>query len=157
MWSEKCDSNLFFAWNCLKRFVLVIMLDHFIVSFSDHLISFLTNNACSFSIIEWRMFVLDLSNDVYDETSLMKHFIKFEKNDSLNLTKAIHQIWRKQRHFIKLDDNVISSNLKSSFHQIFEKTNDFSTFDKRSHVATRDIKNLVLQKIIFVVWDCYDK
>jgi hypothetical protein len=165
MWSEKCDSDLSFAWNCLKRFVFVIMLDHFIVSFFDRLVSLLTNDACSFSIIEWRMFVLDLSSDFYDETLLMKHLIKLKKSDSSNLTKATHQIWRKrliktwweQRHLIKLDDSVISSNLRSSSHQTFEETDDFSTFDERSHVATRDMKNLVLQKIIFVVWDCYDK
>jgi hypothetical protein len=52
MWFKKCDSNLFFVWNCLKRFVFVIMLDHFIVNFFDRLISFLMNDACSFSIIE---------------------------------------------------------------------------------------------------------
>jgi hypothetical protein len=88
--------------NCLRRFILVIMLDHLIVNFSDRLISLLTNDACSFSIIEWRMFVLDLSSDVYDETSsLTKHLIKLDENDSSNLTKATHQTWRKRRHLIK--------------------------------------------------------
>ncbi len=64
MWSEKCDLNLSFVWNFLKWFVFVIMLDHLIVNFFDRLVSLLTNDACSFSIIEWRMFVLDLSSDV---------------------------------------------------------------------------------------------
>jgi hypothetical protein len=107
------------CWNCLWWFVFVIMLDHFIVSFFDCLASFLTNDACLFSIIEWRMLVFDSSSDVYDETSLnlTRHFIKFIVSDSSNLTKAIHQtwwvktsshqIWRKR--FIKFDD-VISSN-----------------------------------------------
>jgi hypothetical protein len=145
-----------FSWSCLIISSSIVF---------DRLISLLTNDACIFSIIEWRMFVLDLSNDVYDETSFMKHLIKLEKNDSSNLTKATHQIWRKrfiktwreQRHLIKFDDSVISSNLRSSSHQTFEETNDFSTFDERSHVTTRDMKNLVLQKITFVMWNCYDK
>jgi hypothetical protein len=55
----------------------------------------LTNDACLFSIIEWRMFILDSSSDVYDETSLnlIKHLIKLIVSDSSNLTKAIHQTW----------------------------------------------------------------
>jgi hypothetical protein len=48
----------------LKWFVFVIMLNHFIVNFFDRLISLLTNNVYSFSIIKWRMLVFDLSNDV---------------------------------------------------------------------------------------------
>jgi hypothetical protein len=121
----------------LKRFILVFMLDHFMISFfwSSNLI--LTNDACSFSIIEWRMSVFDLSSDVYDETlSLIKHFIKFDKNDSSNLTKATHEIWlkrfikldEKKRHFIRFNESVISSSLRSSSHQIFEKKDNFFTF-----------------------------
>ncbi len=79
--------------------------------------------------VERRMFILDLSSDVYDETSLnlTRHLIKFVVSDSLNLTKAIHQIWwmktfsyqmtkaihqtwRKQRHLIKSNQRVILSN-----------------------------------------------
>jgi hypothetical protein len=95
------------CWNHLWRFVLVIMLDYFIVSFFDCLVSFLTNDACLFSIIEWRMLVLDSSSDVYDETSLnlTRHLIKLIVSDSSNLTKATHQIWW----------------MKTSFHQIWRK------------------------------------
>jgi hypothetical protein len=121
MWNViwKIRFRFVFYWNCLWRFVFVIMFDHFIVSFSDCLVSFLTNDACLFSIIEWRMLVFDSSSDVYNEAllNLTKHFIKLIVSDSSNLTKAIHQtwwvktssyqIWRKR--FIKLDD-VISSN-----------------------------------------------
>jgi hypothetical protein len=123
--------------DCLRRFILVIMLDHLIVSFSDRLVSLLTNDACSFFIIEWRMLVLDLSSDVYDETlSLTKHLIKLDESDSSNLTRATHQTWRER--LIKLDErdvissnfdeSVISSNLRSSLHQTFEKKSNFSTF-----------------------------
>jgi hypothetical protein len=121
MWNViwKMRFRFVFCWNCLWWFVLVIMLDHFIV--------ILTNDACLFSIIEWRMSVFDLSNDVYDETSLKltRHLIKLMMSDSSNLTKATHQIWWMKasshqiwrKRFIKLDDvislnrtNVISSN-----------------------------------------------
>jgi hypothetical protein len=96
MWNViwKIRFRFIFCWNYLWRFVFVIMLDNFIVNFFDCLISFLTNDACLFSIIEWRMLVLDSSNDVYDETllNLTRHFIKFIVSDFSNLTKAIHQI-----------------------------------------------------------------
>jgi hypothetical protein len=154
--------------DCLRRFILVIMLDHLIVNFSDRLVSFLTNDACSFSIIEWRMSVLDLSSDVYDATSdltkhfikldesdssnLTKHLIKLDENDSSNLTKATHRTWRKRRHLIKLDESVISSNLRSSSHQTFEKRDSLSTFwwaISCNDAWYDDIRNLILQKIIF--------
>jgi hypothetical protein len=143
--------------NCLKRFILVIMLDHFIVNFSDRLVSLLTNDACSFSIIEWHMPVLDLSSGVYDATSdLTKHLIKLDESGSSNLTKATHQTWRKRRHLIKLDESVISSNLRSSFHQTFEKKDNFSTFwwaISCSDAWYDDMRNLILQKIIFLCED----
>ncbi len=124
-----------FSWSCLIISSLI---------FSDRWISFLANDACSFLIIKWRMFVLDLSSDVYDETSdLMKHLIKLDESDSTdlmnenvissNLTKATHQIWRK-RHFIK--------SLKEKTILLFS--------DEQSHAVTFDVKNLILQKIIFL-------
>jgi hypothetical protein len=150
MWDviEKCDFKFSFcksisvnsfSWSCL----IISSSDFF-----DRLVSSLANDACSFLIIEWRMFVLDLSSDVYDETSdLTKHFIKFDENDSSNLTKATHQIWRKR--FIKFDEkDVISSNLtRTSFHQIWDrhlikllkKKTIFLFSDERSHAATRDM------------------
>ncbi len=125
MWSEKCDSDLSFAENFLRRFVLVIMLDHLIVRFF-WLFSLIFDEWRMLILdIEWRMSVLDLSSDVYDEMSL-------------NLTKATHQtwwmktsshqIWRKR--FIKLDErNVISSSRTSaSFHQTFWKERQFFYF-----------------------------
>jgi hypothetical protein len=149
MWDViwKMRFKFIFCWNYFWRFVFVIMLDHFIVNFSDYLISFLTNDACLFLIIEWRMLILDLSSDVYDEMSLnlTRHFIKFIVSDSSNLTKAthqtwwmktsFHQIWRKRlikldewkRHFIKFDESD-SLNLMTSFHQIFEKKDTFFIF-----------------------------
>jgi hypothetical protein len=62
--------------------------------------------------VERRMFILDLSSDVYDETSLKltRHFIKFIMSDSSNLTKTLHQTWWVKRHLIKSNEHVISSN-----------------------------------------------
>jgi hypothetical protein len=97
MWDViwKMRFKFVFCWNYLWRFVLVIMLNYFIVSFFDCLIWLLTNDVYLFSIIEWRLFVLDLSSDVYDKTllNLTNDFIKFFVSDSSNLTKAIHQTW----------------------------------------------------------------
>jgi hypothetical protein len=146
MWDVIWEMRFRFVscWDCLWRFVLVIMLDHLIV--------ILTNDACLFSIIEWRIFVFDLSSDVYNETSLnlTRHFIKFFVSDSSNLTKATHQtwwmktsshqIWRKR--LIKLDD-VISSNF-------WEERQSFYFCDEQSSAATFDIRNLVLQRIIIL-------
>ncbi len=141
-----CYLQKLFEW-----FILVIMLDHFIVNFSDRLVLLLANDACSFLIIKWRISVLDLFSDVYDKTSsLMKHLIKVRRliktwrkrliklyeSDSSNLTKKdvisskltkalSHQTW--DRHLIKLKI-VISSNLRSSSHQTFEKKDNLSTF-----------------------------
>jgi hypothetical protein len=169
MWSEKCDSDLFFAkiiwndsfsWSCL-----IISSSIFLI----RQVSFLTNDACSFSIIEWRMFILDLSSDVYDETSnLTKHFIKFDKNDSLNLTrhfikldesdssnliKATYQTWWKRRHFIKFDESVISSNLRSSSHQTFWKKRQCFYYLMSDTVSCNNAwyKEFNLAKIIFIL------
>jgi hypothetical protein len=119
--------------NCLKWFVLVIMLDHLIVIFFwsfNFTFWRMTHAHSSFSIIKWRMFVLDLSSDVYDETSsltkhliklVMRRLIKLDENDSSNLTRTTHQTWRKR--LIRLDErNVISLNLtKASSHQTWRK------------------------------------
>ncbi len=57
-----------------------------------------------FRFVKRRIFILDLLNNVYDETTLnlTKHFIKFIVNDSLNL----------------MNDNVILSNLTKAIYQI---------------------------------------
>jgi hypothetical protein len=127
---------------CLRLFETIRSRDH---AWSSHRqfcwsfnLIFLTNDACLFSIIEWRIFVLDLSSDVYDETSLnlTKHLIKLIVSDSSNL----------------MSENVISSNLTKTTHQTFEKKDSFSTFWwAKTSAATLDVKNLVLQKILFCV------
>ncbi len=125
--------------NCLKWFILVIMLDHLIVSFFDRLISLFD---------EWRMLIFDyrvtyvcsrsverrLWWDVkLDEASHQiwsNELIKLDESDSSNLTEktSSHQTWQK-RHLIKLDDNVISSNLiRVLSHQTLRKKSNFSTF-----------------------------
>jgi hypothetical protein len=130
--------------NCLKWFILVIMFDHLIVNFF---------NSSSFIFDEWRMLILDyrmtyvcsrsverrlwwnvkfneafIKFDENDSSNLTKHLIKFDENDSSNLTKATHQTWWKRRHLIKLDESVISSNLRSSSHQTFWKERRFLYF-----------------------------
>jgi hypothetical protein len=162
MWSEKCDSNLSFAWDCLRRFVLVIMFDHLIVNFVDRLISLFD---------EWCMLILDyrvtyvcsrlverrLWWDVIklDETSHQTHcerLIKLDESDSSNLmsenvissnlTKTIHQAWRKKRHLIKSNERVISSNF-------WEERQFFYFLMSKTSAATLDVKNLILRKILF--------
>jgi hypothetical protein len=118
-------------------FVLVIMLDHLIVSF-------FWSSSSTFS--EWRMPILDyqvtyacprLSSDVClfsicRAASMMRHrawwSISSKWDDSSNLTKATHQTWRKEtsshqswrrRHLIKFEI-VVSSN--------FWEERQFSTF-----------------------------
>jgi hypothetical protein len=138
-----------FCRNCLRWFVLVIMFDHFIVSFFwssnftfwrvTHAHSRLSSDVCLFSIcratyvcsriVERRLW--------WDVIKLDEHFIKLIVSDSSNLmsenvissnlTKATHQIWRK-RHLIKL----------------WERRTILLLFDKRFHASTHDMKNLVL-------------
>jgi hypothetical protein len=111
-----CDDS--FSWSCLIISSSV---------FFDCLVSLLMSDAYSFSIIEWRMSVLDLSSNVYDETSLnlTRNLIKLIASDSSNLTKAIHRNWR--RHLIKFDWSD-SSNLTTSSHQTWRKR--FIKFDR---------------------------
>jgi hypothetical protein len=81
------------------------------------------------------MSVLDLSSDVYDETSsLTRHLIKSDESGLSNLMTPSHQVER-ARHLIKLLRRRTVSLL----------------FDEQSSAATIDEKNLVLQKIIFCV------
>jgi hypothetical protein len=147
----RCDlKNAIQICFLLRLFVTIRSRDH---AWSSHfqffwLFSFvLTNDACLFSIIKWRMLVLDSSSDVYDETSLnlTKHLIKLIVSDSSNLTKATHQtwwmktsshqIWRRRlikfdewkRHFIKFDESD-STILMTSSHQSFEKKDNFFIF-----------------------------
>jgi hypothetical protein len=141
---------------CLKLFKTIRSRDHAWSSHRQFFIFFFWSSSLAFD--EWHAHSRLSSNvclfSICRTTFMMRRRLW---NISSNLRKTTHQtwrkrlikIWREQRHLIKLDDNVISSNLRSSSHQTFEKTDDFSTFDERSHVATRDMRNLVLQKITF--------
>ncbi len=138
----KCDLKnaiqICFLQKLFERFILVIMLDHLIVNFSDRLVSFFS---------EWRMLILD-----YWMTHVYFRFVERRLwwSDSSNMTKTIYQIWRKKHHFIKSDE-------KTSFHQIWRKRlikllkrkTIYLFFNKQFFAATFDVKNLVLQKIIF--------
>ncbi len=93
----------------------------------------------------------------FDETSHQTHcerLIKLDESDSSNLmsenvissnlTKAIHQTWRKKRHLIKSNERVISSNfLKRKTISLF--------FDEQTSATTFDVKSLILRKILFCV------
>jgi hypothetical protein len=138
------------------------MSDHLIVSFADRLASLFD---------EWRMLILDyrvtyvcfrlverrLWWDVIklDEASHQTHcerLIKLDESDSSNLmsenvissnlTKTTHQTWRKKRHLIKSNERVMSSNF-------WEERQFFYFLMSKTSVATLDVKNLVLRKILF--------
>jgi uncharacterized membrane protein YcjF (UPF0283 family) len=91
--------------------------------------------------------VLDLSSGVYDETSLMRHLIKLDENDSSNLMNENVILSNDESDSSNLmSENVISSNDEddssnltkaTSSHQVesarhliklFEKTDSLSTF-----------------------------
>ncbi len=125
------------AWSFHRKFCWSssLIFDEWRILILDYRMTYIC-----FRFIERRMFILDLSNDVYNETllNLTRHFIKLIVSDSSNLTKTIYQtwwvktsfyqIWRKR--LIKLDEkNVILSNrMNASSHQIFEKKDNFSIF-----------------------------
>jgi hypothetical protein len=156
MWNVIWEMRFRFVFcrNCLKWFVLVIMLDHLIVNIFFW----------SFNFIFWRMTHAHsrLSNDVClfsicRATFMMRRQAwrsissNLKWSDSSNLTKTTHQTWRKKRHLIKFDESVISLILtKASSHQTLKKKAILLFSDKRSHASTHDMKNLVLQNITFV-------
>jgi hypothetical protein len=90
MWSRNAISNFLFCRKSFCEFILVIMLNHFIVYVS---------------IVRFEFF-----RD--DERSLIRFFevTKSWLNDSSSLTKTTHQIWRKRfikfdkQHFVKFDE-----------------------------------------------------
>jgi hypothetical protein len=127
-WSSHRQFFFFFFWSSS------LIFDKWRMLILDYRVTY----ACSRSV-ERRMFVLDLSSDVWDETSLnlTRHFIKFVVSDSLNLTKATHQTWWKKRHLIKwrkrlikLDESdvISSSQISASSHQTFWKDRQFLYF-----------------------------
>jgi hypothetical protein len=144
-----------FLWSCLIISSSV---------FSDRLASFLADDACLFSIIKWRMSVLDYQVTYVCSRSVERRlWWDVELDETSHQSETTHQTWRKRlikldekgRHLIKVDEDVISSNLRSSSHQTFEKRDSSLLSDEPSHAATHDVKNLVLQKIIFVL--CEDR
>jgi hypothetical protein len=131
----------------------VIIFKHFIVVFF-----------WSFNLIldEWRMLILD-----YRVMYIYSRFVERRLWWNVRLNETFHQIWRKR--LIKLDEND-SSNLikKTSSHQTLTKASShqiwnfrlikflkrkaiFLFFDERFHATTRDTRNLILQKITFVL------
>jgi hypothetical protein len=171
MWNViwKMRFKFVFCKDYLRWFILVIMLDHLIVNFfwSSSLtfdewrmliLDYRVTYVCS-RFVEWRMFVFDFSSDVYDKTSLnlTKHLIKLIVSDSSslrsenvissNLTKTTHQIWRKKRHLIKSNERVISSNF-------FEKKDSLFTFWWANFCSDTWCEKLSLAKDSFL---CEDK
>jgi hypothetical protein len=165
-----CFASCFEMWNVIwkMRFRFVFCLKLFeTIRFRDHAWSSHRQFYWSFNFAFWRMTHAHsrLSSDVclfsicratyvcsrlverrlwWNVINLTKHFIKFIVSDSLNLTKAIHQIWRKKRHLIKSNERVISSNfLKRKTILLFS--------DEQTSAATFDVKNVILQKIFFCV------
>ncbi len=147
--------------NYLKWFILVIMLDHLIVNFFD---------SSRLIFDEWRMLIFD-----YRVTYVYSRFVERRLWWDVKLDEASHQIWKKwlikfwrkrlikldewKRHLIKSDEND-SSNLMTLFHQIerarhlikfLKKKTIFLFSDEQSSATTFDVKNLILQKIIFCV------
>ncbi len=123
-----------------KRFIFVIMLDNLIVSFFDRLISLFS---------DWRMLIFD-----YWVTHVCSRFVERRLwwNDSLNMMKAFHQTWWKKRHLIKFDEKTSSHQIwRKRFIKLLKKKTIILLSDKQSFAATFDVKNLVLQKIIFDV------
>ncbi len=170
--SVKCDlKNAIQVYSLQKLFETIHSRDH---AWSSHRQFFSWSSNLTF----WRMTHVHsrLSSDVYDETSLMKHLIKLDENDSSNLTnatqqtwwmktsshqmtkathqtwwvktsfyqttKAIHQTWQKQRHFIKSNQRVISSNFS-------KRQTIFLLSDEQSSAVILDMKNLILQRVVF--------
>jgi hypothetical protein len=124
-----------------------------------HAHSRLLNDVCLFSIcratyvyswfVERRLWWSVIKfNETFHRISC-ERFNKLDESDSLNLmsenvissnlTKAIHQIWRKKRHFIKSNERVITSNF-------FRRAIISLLFDEQFSAATFDVKNLILQK-----------
>jgi hypothetical protein len=117
-----------FCRNCLKWFILVIMLDHLIVNFSD---------SSSFTFDEWRMLILDYRVTYVCSRSVERRLwwdVKLDETSHqtwrerlIKLDETSHQTWWKRlikrKRLIKFDErDVISSNLtKASSHQTWDR------------------------------------
>ncbi len=127
--------------DCLKWFILVIMLDHFIVSFSD---------SSSLIFDEWRMLIFD-----YRVTYVCSRSVERRLWWNVKLDETSHQIWRKR--LIKLDDAISSSRTSASSHQTFEKKNSFSTFWWAIFCSDNWWEELSLAENHLLCEDCCDK
>jgi hypothetical protein len=161
------------AWSSHRQFFfdrLVSFFNEWRMLILDYRVTYV----CSRSVerrLWWNVKLDEAFYQTWSETTHQtwrKRLIKLDESDSSSLTKATHQSWRKR--FIRLDErNVISSNLtKASFHQTWRKRHlikldenvissnfweerQFFYFLMNNSAATLDVKNLILQKIIFCV------
>jgi hypothetical protein len=149
------------AWSSHRQFFWSSSLTFWRMT---HTNSRLSSDVCLFSICRAtyvcsRLVERRLWWDVIklDETFHQTHceqLIKFDESDSSNLmsenvissklTKATHRTWRKRRHFIKLNERVISSN--------FWEERQFLYF-LMSNLLQLHLMwiNLILQRVIFFV------
>jgi hypothetical protein len=106
-----CSLQRLFEW-----FILVIMLDHFIVSF-------FWSSSLTFS--EWRMLILDYQVMYVCSRSVERRLTK-TTHQTWWMKTSSHQIWRKR--LIKSDESDSSNLTKATSHQIFEKEDSSSSF-----------------------------
>jgi hypothetical protein len=155
--SVKCDlRNAIQICSLQKLFETIHSRDH---AWSSHRQFFWSFNL---TLDEWRIFILD-----YWVTYVCSRSVERRLWWDVKLDETSHQIWRKR--LIKLDESD-SSNLtketsshqtltKASFHQTWDRRfikflkrkAIFLLSDERSHATTRDMRNLILQKITFVL------
>ncbi len=132
-----------------------------------HVYSRLSNDVCLFSIcratyvysrfVERRLWWNVIKFDEISHQTHCERLIKFDESDSSNLmnenvissnlTKTTHQIWRKKRHLIKSNERVISSNF-------FEKKDSLFTFWWANFCSDTWCEKLSLAKDSFL---CEDK
>jgi hypothetical protein len=113
-----------YAWSSHRQFFWFVKSHLWLMT---HAHSWLSSDVYLFSICQttfmmkrqvWRSISSNLTRTIHQTW----------RSISLNLTRTTHQTWRKRRHLIKLDESVISWNLRSSSHQIFWKKRQFFYF-----------------------------
>jgi hypothetical protein len=130
MWSEKCDSDLFFAeivWN-----------DSF--SWSCLIISSSIFWSSNLTFDEWRMLILD-----YWVTYVCSWFVERRLWWDVKLDETSHQTWRKR--LIKLDESdSLNLTKETSSHQILTKASSYQIWDRR-------LIKLLRRKVLFLLFD----
>jgi hypothetical protein len=117
------------AWSFHRQF----FFDRLISSFDEWrmlILDYRVTYVCSRSV-EWRFWwdvkLDEASHQTWNEAThqTWKRLIKLDESDSSNLTRktSFHQIWRK-RHFIKSDENFISSNFEKEEQSLYFLIND---------------------------------